>query len=85
MTAATEQHYSPKEVAKIWRVSEATIRRLFEDQPGVLRISLPRIVGSERKHRPHVRLSIPSSVLGRVHEQWTASLRSEVQRRRRAV
>lgn len=82
---ATEKHYSAAQVAEIWGVSEATVRRLFEDQPGVLRISMPRLMKSERKHRPHVRLSIPASVLARVHEQWAAGLRSEVQSRRRAI
>lgn len=82
---ATEQHYSAAEIAALWGVSEATVRRIFEDQPGVLKISMPRLTKSERKQKPHVRLSIPASVLERVHEQWTAGLRREVQSRRRAV
>lgn len=82
---ATEQHYSPAEVSKMWGVSETTVRRLFEDQPGVLRISMPRLLKAQRKHKPHVRLSIPASVLARVHEQWSAGFFPEVKRRRGAV
>ena len=82
---ATEQHYSPAKVAELWGISQATVRRIFEDQPGVLKISMPRLLKmSERKHRPHVRLSIPASVLARVHEQWTAA-QSEIRMRGRAV
>ena len=78
---ALEKHYSPTQVALMWGVSESTVRRLFEDQPGVLKISMPRLIKSKRKHRPHVRLSIPESVLARVHEQWTGTSEKTPQRR----
>ena len=31
-----EKHYSVAEVAKLWDLSEKTIRRMFEHEPGVL-------------------------------------------------
>ena len=33
-----ERHYMPKELAAVWRLDETTIRRLFIDEPGVLKI-----------------------------------------------
>ena len=70
---ATERHYSPKEIAQMWGVSDSTVRKLFEDTPGVLRISMPRLT-KPRKHKPHVRLSVPHSVLVRVHEAQTSGV-----------
>jgi hypothetical protein len=32
-----EKHYSVSELASSWQLSENTIRRMFEDEPGVLR------------------------------------------------
>ena len=67
---AFEQHYTVQQVAELWGVSEATVRRLFEDAEGVLKISMPRVLKiSARKHKPHVLLSIPASVLERIHGQ----------------
>lgn len=34
--AAFEKHFSAKELAKLWHVSDVTIRRLFRDEPGVI-------------------------------------------------
>ena len=81
---AIERHYSVKEVASLWGISEESVRRLFQDQPGVLKLSLPRLV-KNRKHKPHVRLSIPLSVLARLHEQWAAGFGFKVERGRRSV
>ena len=33
---AGEKHYSVPELAKLWGLSERTIRRMFENEPGVL-------------------------------------------------
>jgi hypothetical protein len=62
---STEKHYSVAELAKIWQLSEHTVRRMFENQPGVLRW------GSEeqRFRRRYVTLRIPESVVARVHRQ----------------
>jgi hypothetical protein len=71
---ATERHYTTQEVAEMWGVSTATVRRLFEDAPGVLQISFPRVVKG-RKHRPHVLLRIPESVVARLHDQQSSGFR----------
>ncbi len=57
---ATEQHYTIQQVADMWGVSTATVRRLFEDAPGVLKISMPRLLKNHRKPKPHALLRIPA-------------------------
>src|SRR5260370_34269936 len=37
-TLIFERHYTPKELATLWALDETTIRRLFYDEPGVLKI-----------------------------------------------
>jgi predicted transcriptional regulator len=62
---ALEHHYSPTEIAELWGVSPATVRRLFQDQRGVIEF------GSEetRFRRKRKTMRIPQSVVLRVHEQ----------------
>lgn len=60
---ANERHYTPKEVAKLWAVSEKSVIRVFEKEPGVLVIG-NRVGRLTRRHRT---LRIPFSVLERVH------------------
>ena len=62
---ALEQHYSVTEVAKMWALSEKTIRRMFEEEPGVLQWGSPET----RRKRGYQTLRIPESVLLRVHEK----------------
>jgi hypothetical protein len=33
-----EKHYAPDELAELWGVSTETIRSIFRDEPGVLKI-----------------------------------------------
>jgi hypothetical protein len=64
-TFSTEKHYSVAELAALWALSEKTIRRMFENEPGVLRW------GSEetRFKRAYTTLRIPETVVLRVHRQ----------------
>jgi hypothetical protein len=62
---ALERHYSVAEVAKMWALSEKTIRRMFEDEPGVLQWGSPET----RRKRGYQTLRIPESVLLRVHRK----------------
>lgn len=78
---ATERHYSPAEVAEMWNVSAETVRRMFEDCEGVLRIANPRRPG----RRKRVTLRISQSALDRLHQQRSAGFLSEVKARRRKV
>lgn len=63
---AFEPHFTPKEIAKLWHKDEDTIRRIFRIEPGVLCLeSMFRRKGSRR----YVSLSIPESVVVRVHQR----------------
>lgn len=59
-----ERHFKPRELAKIWAFDESTIRRWFEDEPGVLKIG--RTVSRNGKRRK-VSLRIPESIAEKVH------------------
>ena len=65
LMAVTERHYSVKELAEIWGLSPAAIRRLFRNEPGVLRF------GKEKKghQRDYVTLRLPASVVERVYRR----------------
>jgi hypothetical protein len=66
-----EQHFKPNELAELWGVSVATIRRLFRDVPGVLVIDRP-----EKMHkRRHCTMRIPESVAKRVYEKLSKGKR----------
>lgn len=62
---STEKHFSVAELAALWALSEKTIRRMFENEPGVLRW------GSEERRfkRAYTTLRIPETVVLRVHRQ----------------
>ena len=62
---ASEKHYSISELATLWGLSERTIRRIFENEPGVL------CWGSSetRFKRGYKTLRIPETVVLRVHRQ----------------
>jgi hypothetical protein len=63
--SATERHYSVREVSDMWRFSPKTIIRLFQHEKGVLKIGSPET----RFKRKRFQLSIPESVLIRVHNK----------------
>jgi hypothetical protein len=64
--AAHEPHYTVSDVGSMWSLSPDAIRRLFADEPGVIRIGAVR---RSRFKRPYVTLRIPASVLERVHRR----------------
>ena len=61
-----EPHYTVRELAAMWRLSDKTIRRLLQSELGVIAIQHPR---------PHKRiycsLRIPVSVANRVYRRIT--------------
>lgn len=63
--ASAESHYSPNEVAKLWHFNVETVRRLFQDEPGVLVLQAPFKKGKRR----YTTIRIPQSVLERVHKR----------------
>jgi hypothetical protein len=62
---AAERHYAPSELAELWQFNVETIRRLFQDEPGV--VVLQALVKKGR--RPYKTIRIPQSVLERVHKR----------------
>jgi predicted methyltransferase MtxX (methanogen marker protein 4) len=61
------RHYTVKELAKIWNLSDETIVKLFESEPGVIVIS-ERRKGSISRRRYRT-LRIPEFVVERVHRR----------------
>jgi hypothetical protein len=61
--APAERHYKASEVAALWVLNVETIRRLFQDEPGVVVLQGPIKKGK----RPYKTIRIPQSVLARVY------------------
>ena len=60
---AFEHHFTPRELAELWKFDESTIRRMFIDEPGVM------INGKEKRRdgkRDYITLRIPESVARKV-------------------
>lgn len=66
---AEEKHHTPAEVAALWALSVETIRRLFENEPDVLK--MPNASGYTDRRR-YKTLRIPASVVQRVHRRISA-------------
>jgi hypothetical protein len=64
-----EKHYSVLELAQLWQLSEKTIRRMFENEPGVIVWG----VAESRSKRRYRTLRIPATVVLRVHRQLRAA------------
>lgn len=62
-----EPHHSVQFYAELWSLDETTVRRMFENEPDVLRITK----GQKRKNgtREYVTLRIPYSVAERVYRK----------------
>jgi hypothetical protein len=63
-----ERHYKPAELAAMWGFSAGTVRRLIQDELGVLRL---QGVGPTAGKRQYTTYSIPASVAARIHERLT--------------
>lgn len=62
---ANEKHYSVIEISKLWALSQKTVRRIFEEEPGVIHWG-----SSETRHKRGYRtLRVPETVLLRVHRK----------------
>jgi hypothetical protein len=63
---SVEPHYSPAEIAEMWKLSVDCVRKMFENEPGVL------VIGGQNPHgrkRRYTTLRIPEFVLERVHRR----------------
>jgi AraC-like DNA-binding protein len=70
---AGEHHYTPKEIAQRWGLSESKVRRMFEVEPGVLRIGEPSRRVGRKLRRAYFIIRIPESVALRVHRRLTGA------------
>jgi hypothetical protein len=67
-------HYKISQIARLWNVSDDTVRRIFNDEPGVLRIGARRRLaharaGSRKKYQPGcIVMRIPEPVFRRVEK-----------------
>jgi hypothetical protein len=62
---AGEKHYSVIEISKLWALSQKTVRRIFEREPGVIQWG-----ATETRHKRGYRtLRVPETVLLRVHRK----------------
>ena len=64
-----EKHYTPQELADIWGVSVDSIRRIFRDEPGVLKMG----ERSQKHKQQYLTLRIPESVAERVYTRLSES------------
>jgi hypothetical protein len=62
-----ERHFSPQDLAELWRLDADTIRRLFEKEPGVLIVE----PGAKNRGRRYRTMRIPESVALRVYRRST--------------
>jgi hypothetical protein len=60
-----ERHYRIKELSQMWGVGRETLRKLVQDEPGVIRIKLG-------KKKCHTTYSVPESIVERIHRRLSA-------------
>jgi hypothetical protein len=61
--------FTPEQIAGLWNLSPDKVRRLFENEPGVLVLEGNGVRYGKRRHRT---LRIPASVVERV--RWRLSI-----------
>ena len=66
--AELEKYYTPNEIAARLSLSSRTVRRMFQDEPGVLKLG----EAFKPKKRGYQTLRIPESVLQRVCDSMRA-------------
>ena len=72
--AIGEPHRSIRFYAELWYLSEDTVRRWFQEEPGVLRVGDEKNrTGPKKDRRPRIELRIPESVAMRVYRERTKS------------
>ena len=63
-----EKHFTPQELAEAWGVSTETIRQIFREEQGVLKIGKK----GTRVRRGYFTLRIPLEIAERVHRRLAA-------------
>ncbi|HXN23345.1 MAG TPA: hypothetical protein VOA41_11450 [Candidatus Dormibacteraeota bacterium] len=60
------RHFSPAEIAELWGLSVDSVRKIFENEPGVLVLGNPE---PRRGKRSYTTLRVPVHVIERVHRR----------------
>jgi RNA-binding protein YhbY len=63
--SAFEKHYRIGELAVLWKAGRETVRLLFLNEPGVVKINM----GRKKKHTTYL---IPESIAIKVHTRLTS-------------
>jgi len=58
------RHFTAADLAELWKLDETTIRRMFQDEPGVMKVGK---ANRRDGKRDYVTLRIPESVVLRVY------------------
>jgi hypothetical protein len=61
--------YTPQELAVLWSLSEDTIREVFKDEPGVIRITNKP---TKKNRKAYTSIRIPEDVAARVQRRLSA-------------
>lgn len=67
-----ERHYTVDEIAELWNLGYNTVKKIFFEEEGVLRLGEPsRLMGGRKKEykRRYITLRIPESVMARVRDR----------------
>ncbi|MGD1215474.1 MAG: hypothetical protein ABR861_10870 [Terriglobales bacterium] len=70
--SAFERHLTPKEISRMWGWSTKTVIRRFRNEPGVLLVER----AESRTKRPYSQITIPESVMVKVHERYAVKKNS---------
>ena len=62
-----QRHYTPTELATLWNMHPSTIRRVFGNMPGVLKIGAMRRLHKQSK--PYRTIRIPASIAKAWYEE----------------
>jgi hypothetical protein len=69
MQTPWERHFTIGELTALWGYGRTTIRRWFENEPGVLKQGESRL--RRGRKRPYVSLRVPESIARRVYAKHT--------------
>ncbi len=74
---SSEQHFSVAEIAASWGLCENTVRNLFAEEEGVIKLQSPRsLITRNSTRKPYTSLSISVSARDRVYARISAGFRS---------
>ena len=64
---ANREYWTPGQLAELLSLHPSTVIRMFQDEPGVLKLNHKRML----RGRPHVTLRVPDPILQRKIREWS--------------